>query len=60
MEKKKDNFLSEIDRRLGIVIKVCRSCEMEFNTLHKEDLYCGMCTVFGKYENPVLKPKGRR
>lgn len=55
----KDKRLSEIDRRMGVQIVVCRKCNMEFNTLHREDIYCPFCQMGGLKNPERRQPRGR-
>lgn len=48
----KDRRLTEIDRKIGIVILPCKNCNMEFHTLYRDDLYCAFCQLYEKCKNP--------
>lgn len=51
--------LSELDRKLGIVLVVCKRCDMEFHTLHRDDKYCAFCDMKG-FVNPKKINKRER
>lgn len=48
----KDKRLTEIDRKVGIVLLPCKNCGMEFHTLYRDDLYCPFCQIYEKCKNP--------
>lgn len=56
---KKDRRLSDLDRKLGVAIVSCTECKLEFYSLHKDDLYCPYCEMYG-FKNPIkIQKRGR-